>query len=192
MTNSGFPNVREITEKTFAANGNFFIDRTLTIAAIEGTGASPINTVGVETTTAHGLSVGDSVTITDVPTQTDYNLDNSVIVTAIGSIIIFEYETSNHTNSTLDTGGGTVTVLDPYIVNETVNDLGQFVHLNAGLDASSIIEITKDATNYVQLANGDSLIGDIFRSIIVKNGDKINFRTISAIDIEYGTLYREP
>lgn len=189
MTNSGFPNVREITPGTFAVNQEFFVDRILDLQFIKGDGNVP-NIVNC-TVNDHGLEVGDTVTIFGVSTA-DYNLDIGVSVVNIIGPNSFEYSTTNHINTTTVLNSGDARVLDPYTFDDTVDNLGQFVHLNAGLDASSIIEITKDGINYVQIANGDGLVGDIFRSLILKNGDKLNVRPATGIDIEYGTLYREP
>ena len=172
------------------ANQEFFVDRTLSITDIDGNGLVP-NTVDVITSVPHGLKVGDTITIAGVVTQTDYNLDIGVTVVTIISPTNFLYETTNHTEADLDTTGS-VRVLDPYSFDDTVDNLGQFVHLNAGLSGSTNIEIAKDGINYVLLANGDSLIGDIFRSEILKNGQKLNVRPVTGIDIQYGTLYREP
>lgn len=191
MVNSGFPAVRNIATGTFVAGQEFFIDRIIFFATIQGDGNTP-NIVSVTTDGVHGLSVGDTLTIINVATQTDYNLDIGVTVTAITSDTAFQYETTNHINSVEDTTGN-ARVLDPYTFDDiTTNDLGVFVHLSAGLSALSTIESTRDGINYVLLANGENLVGDIFRSFIVNIGDVVNFRIGSAIDIEFGRLYREP
>lgn len=191
MVNSGFPSVREIAVGNFVAGQEFFIDRILFFSTIQGDGSTP-NTVSVVNDGDHGLSVGDTLTIINVATQTDYNLDIGVTVTAVSSDTEFQYETTNHTDSTQDTTGN-ARVLDPYIFEDiTPNDLGIFVHLSVGLSSTSIIESTRDGINYVSIGNGESLVGDIFRSFIVNSSDVINFRVSSAIDIRFGRLYREP
>jgi len=191
MGNSGFPTVREITSGTFVANQEFFTGNTLMIMTIQGDG-NATNTVSVTTDGVHGLSVGNTLTIINVATQTDYNLDIGVTVTAVTSDTAFQYETTNHTNSIEDTTGN-ARVLNPYSFDDvTPNDLGVFVHLSVGLGGSSIIQSTRDGINYVSIGNGESLVGDIFKSIIMNQDDKVNFRVSSGVDVTFGKLYREP
>ena len=192
MGNSGFPTVREITSGTFVANQEFFTNNTLMIMTIQGDG-NATNTVSVTVSDGdHDLEVGDTVTIFGVSTQTDYNLDIGVTVTAVISTADFQYETTNHTNSIEDTTGD-FRVLNPYTFDDvTPNDLGVFVHLSVGLGGSSIIQSTRDGINYVSIGNGESLIGDIFKSIIMNQGDKVNFRVSTGVDVTFGKLYREP
>jgi len=192
MGNSGFPTVREITSGTFVVNQEFFVDDTLIIMDIQGDG-NATNTVSVSVSDGeHDLEVGDTVTIFGVSTQTDYNLDVGVTVTNVISTTDFEYQTTNHTNSVADTTGD-IRVLNPYTFDDvTPNDLGIFVHLSVGLGSSSVIQSTRDGINYVSIGNGENLVGDIFKSIIMNNGDKLNFRVSSSVDVEFGKLYREP
>jgi len=192
MGNSGFPTVKEITSSgTFVINQEFFVDRVVSIATIQGDG-NATNTVSVTSSVEHDLEVGDTITITGVSTQTDYNLDVGVTVTNVIDTLNFEYETTNHTNSVADTTGD-IRVLDPYIFEDvTPNDLGIFVHLSVGLGSSSVVQSTRDGINYVSIGNGETLVGDIFKSIIMNNGDKLNFRVSSSVDITFGKLYREP
>lgn len=89
----------------------------------------------------------------------------------------------------------TVLVPDPYTLTEDLGELGVFVHLNVGTNLLSILEISKNQTDYVPIANGEQVIGTIFKSEPIKFGDKFNARFVEAFTdpqkLSYGRLQRE-
>lgn len=191
MVSSGFTLVRTGNTGTITAGDELFgSNNPLAISAIQGTGTTP-NIVTVTTTIAdNGYEEGQRVNIAGVTTQTDYNLDKGVLITEKVSLNTFKYSTTNHTNSSADSSG-TTSITDPFILPDNTPDTVPFIHLTLGLDANSKVTVTRDNSNYVLIANDESLVGDIFRSFTFRKGDLFNVKFLSTIDVEFAYLLVE-
>ncbi len=188
VINDGFGLVRVTIPALKAAKEELFVDKVITSALLTKTSAA-VKTTATVTASNHGLKVGDIITIFG-SLVVDLNDDVGRVITAV-TTNTFNYlslDDATHTSVSVK-----VRVLNPYVLtNEDISDtLQTFVHLSVSNTVLSVLEVTRNNQDYIVLANDEKLIGDVFRSITLKQGDSFNARFQEETTVRHGTLVQE-
>ena len=187
MVQGQFELVRSVGAESKTALEDIFTGAQVTLTAAIAQDADR-SLIDVNAAAAHGYVIGDIFDVSgfDIPS---YN-GNLLQVTAVPNPTQFTYKQPSNTLTGLSTGGTSETDASFGIAGDVNPNLGVFVHLNLGITtaAGSVIEYSRDDTNFVPIADGATLKGEVFSGFVMKVGDRIQFRPVSAINIQYAFL----
>ena len=171
MVLSGFTTVRETSIPSINVDEPVFRSFNDQSADAQGSGGNP-NIITVITASPHGAEIGDTVYFKGSASSYDVI---AATITSVPQDDELTFEITTNTVTLLITG--VLIVYDSYELNEdTPTNLSVFVHMDVQIGTASQLKITKDNQNYYPIANGELVVGTIFKSQPIQLGNKFNIR----------------